>query len=423
MSDIKESGKCIKDIQGKIKKEIKTTLENRDMPDSYLDHRNKNIYNLLIKAEQNASIGANLPSLDKLFFLKKIIYKWAIRFVFKVLRVITLNQSQFNLAVLEILRTYGDIHGDFILRAANDKTQFNSKITEQEVRLKNLNDEMSYLKKTVDYLKHSLIQIDQKTDGTHDDRANNDGTHGDRANNITEKTYSKELQGVTKKINNDLDSLYVFLEDNLRGSREEIRERLKIYLPFLEKTGIGFKDFPILDIGCGRGEWLHVLKEKNLNALGVDINKIMVGLCRDTGLNVAEEEALSYLKSVKDASIGAVTGFHIIEHYGFDDLISLFKELYRILIPGGLVILETPNPDNILVGSCTFYLDPTHNKPLPSLLVKLLLEIRGFGNVSILNLHPNEGLSKILDNGSINLKIFNDYFSGPQDYGIIGYKE
>jgi SAM-dependent methyltransferase len=413
MSDIKESGKCIKDIQGKIKKEIKTTLENRDMPDSYLDHRNKNIYNLLIKAEQNASIGANLPSLDKLFFLKKIIYKWAIRFVFKVLRVITLNQSQFNLAVLEILRTYGDIHGDFILRAANDKTQFNSKITEQEVRLKNLNDEMSYLKKTVDYLKHSLIQIDQKTDGTHDDRANN----------ITEKTYSKELQGVTKKINNDLDSLYVFLEDNLRGSREEIRERLKIYLPFLEKTGIGFKDFPILDIGCGRGEWLHVLKEKNLNALGVDINKIMVGLCRDTGLNVAEEEALSYLKSVKDASIGAVTGFHIIEHYGFDDLISLFKELYRILIPGGLVILETPNPDNILVGSCTFYLDPTHNKPLPSLLVKLLLEIRGFGNVSILNLHPNEGLSKILDNGSINLKIFNDYFSGPQDYGIIGYKE
>jgi SAM-dependent methyltransferase len=393
------------------------------MPDSYLDHRNKNIYNLLIKAEQNASIGANLPSLDKLFFLKKIIYKWAIRFVFKVLRVITLNQSQFNLAVLEILRTYGDIHGDFILRAANDKTQFNSKITEQEVRLKNLNDEMSYLKKTVDYLKHSLIQIDQKTDGTHDDRANNDGTHGDRANNITEKTYSKELQGVTKKINNDLDSLYVFLEDNLRGSREEIRERLKIYLPFLEKTGIGFKDFPILDIGCGRGEWLHVLKEKNLNALGVDINKIMVGLCRDTGLNVAEEEALSYLKSVKDASIGAVTGFHIIEHYGFDDLISLFKELYRILIPGGLVILETPNPDNILVGSCTFYLDPTHNKPLPSLLVKLLLEIRGFGNVNILNLHPNEGLSKILDNGSINLKIFNDYFSGPQDYGIIGYKE
>ena len=149
----------------------------------------------------------------------------------------------------------------------------------------------------------------------------------------------------------------------------------------------------------------------------------MVRTCRDMGLNVIDEDALSYLKTVKDSSMGAVTGFHIIEHYGFDYLVSLFKELFRILKPGGLVILETPNPDNILVGSCNFYLDPTHNKPLPSLLAKLLLEAHGFGNISIMNLHPNKVLSKIEDNDSINLKIFNDHFFGPQDYGIIGYKK
>jgi SAM-dependent methyltransferase/uncharacterized coiled-coil protein SlyX len=409
MNDIKQSEKYIKDFKSKIKKEVEAISESN----SYLDLQNKNIYDFLIKAEQNANIGISLPSLDKLFFLKKIIYKWIIRFLFKALRPITVNQNQFNLSVLEIFRNNIDNSNDLELRFANDKTQFNTRLTEQEVKLKNLNDEMCYLKKNVDYLKHSLMQLDQKIDDTYDDRANN----------ITEKTRRKELQSVTKKFNNDLDSLYVFLEDNLRGSREEIKERLKIYLPFLEKAGVGFKDYPILDIGCGRGEWLELLKEQNFSVTGIDINKVMVKICKDLKLNVIEEEALSYLKTVKDSCMGAVTGFHIIEHYEFDFLIELFKESFRVLSPGGLVIFETPDPNNVLVGSCNFYLDPTHNKPLPSLLVKLLLETCGFGNISIMNLHPNKVFSKIEDNNSINLKIFNDHFFGPQDYGIIGYKE
>jgi SAM-dependent methyltransferase len=417
MNDIKQSEKYIKDLKSKIKKEIETTLESNldkeNMSNSYLDFQNKNIYNFLIKAEQNANIGASLPSLDKLFFLKRIIYKWVIRFVYKVLRVITINQSQFNFSVLEILRTYNNINSDFILRAANDKTQFNTKLTEQEVRLKNLNDEMCYLKKNFDYLKHSLIQLDQKIGDTYDDRANN----------ITEKTGRRELQIVTKKFYNDLDSLYVFLEDNLGGSREEIKNRLKVYLPILKKANVGSKNSSILDIGCGRGEWLELLKEQNFIATGIDINKVMVKICKDLQLNVIEEEALSYLKTLKDSSMGAVTGFHLIEHYEFDFLIELFKESFRVLSPCGLVIFETPDPNNVLVGSCNFYLDPTHNKPLPSLLVKLLLENRGFGNINIMNLHPNKVFSKTDDDKSINLKIFNEHFFGPQDYGIIGYKE
>ena len=409
MNDIKQSERYIKDFKSKIKKEIETILESN----SYLDLQNKNIYNFLIKAEQNASIGTSLPSLDKLFFLKKIIYKWIIRFLFKALRPITVNQNQFNLSVLEIFRNNINARKDLELRFANDKTQFNTRLTEQEVKLKNLNDEMCYLKKNVDYLKHSLMQSDQKIDDIYDDRANN----------ITKKTRRKDLQSVTKKFNNDLDSLYVFLEDNLRGSREEIKNRLKVYLPILKKANVGSKNSPILDIGCGRGEWLEILKEQNFNATGIDMNKIMVKICKDLKLNVIEEEGVVYLKNIKDCSIGAVTGFHLIEHYEFDYLIELFKESFRVLSPGGLVIFETPDPNNVLVGSCSFYLDPTHNKPLPSLLVKLLLEAYGFGNISIMNLHPNKVLSKIEDNNSINLKIFDDHFFGPQDYGIIGYKE
>jgi len=406
MSDSEQSEDYIKDLKRKIKKESEKISGNK-IEEGDTMRKRRNIYDFLSTAEQNSSIGTKLPSLEKLSFLRRAAYKGIIRFLFKVLRVITLNQNQFNSSVLDILRNYAGIIYDFELKASNDKTLFNTKLTESYVQLKNLESKMYYLEKNIDYLKNNIIQFNQKIDSL----------PAEGAVKVSGVINSKIIR------KNDLDSLYVFLEDNFRGSRDEIKERLKIYLPFLEKAGVGFKDSPILDIGCGRGEWLELLKEKNLNATGIDINKIMVRTCRDMGLNVIEEDALSYLKTVKDSSMGAVTGFHIIEHYGFDYLVSLFKELFRILKPGGLVILETPNPDNILVGSCNFYLDPTHNKPLPSLLAKLLLEAHGFGNISIMNLHPNKVLSKIEDNDSINLKIFNDHFFGPQDYGIIGYKE
>jgi len=429
MNDFEQSEDYVKDLKRKIKKEAEKISGNKikesgalckgGLSGSNTGTQSKNIYDFLSTAEQNSSIGVKPPSLEKLSFLRRAAYKRIIRFLFKALRVITLNQNQFNSSVLGILRNHTEVIHDFELKSSNDKTQFNTKLIENHVQLKELESKIYYLEKNIGYLKNYIIQLNQKIDSLPDE---SDIKVSAAIN--SEKIRKNEITSDVEKNNSDKDSLYVFLEDNLRGSREEIRELLKIYLPFLEKAGVGFKDSPILDIGCGRGEWLQLLKEKNLNATGIDINKIMVRTCRDMGLNAIEEEALSYLKTVKDSSMGAVTGFHIIEHYGFDHLISLFKELFRILKPGGLAILETPNPNNILVGSCNFYLDPTHNKPLPSLLVKLLLETRGFGNISIINLHPNKELSKIgEDTNSINLKILNDYFFGPQDYGIIGYKE
>jgi SAM-dependent methyltransferase len=428
MSNFEQSEDYVKDLKRKIKKEAgkmsgskieeRDTLSEGDLSGSNTGTRDKSVYDFLSSAEQNSRIGVKMPSLEKLSFLRKAAYKGIIRFLYKVLRVITLNQNQFNSSMLDILRNLSGTIYDFELKTSNDNTRFNAKLTDNYVQLKNLESKIYYMEKNIDYLKNNIIQLNQKMDSL-------PAAGNDKAGEVINSKIIRinEITGDIEKNNSDTDSLYVFLEDNLRGSREEIKERLKIYLPFIEKAGIGFKDSPVLDIGCGRGEWLQLLKEKNINAMGVDINKIMVSTCRDIGLNVIKEEALSYLKTIKDSSIGAVTGFHIIEHYGFDHLILLFKELYRILKPGGLVIFETPNPGNILVGSCTFYLDPTHNKPLPSLLVKLLLESRGFGKINIINLHPNKVHSGLMDDASTNLAILNDYFFGPQDYGIMGYKE
>jgi O-antigen chain-terminating methyltransferase len=219
-----------------------------------------------------------------------------------------------------------------------------------------------------------------------------------------------------------LDALYVSFEDTFRGARADIKERSRVYLPFFQNSKIGSREMPILDVGCGRGEWLELLLENKLVARGIDTNRILLEYCREAGLDVEESDILVHLKNQPDRSLGAVTGFHIIEHLPFDILIQVFDETIRTLRPGGIAIFETPNPQNVLVGSNNFYMDFTHRRPLPSLTTQFLLEARGLCDVQVLNLHPYPDSLKLQDDRSEVAKRFNDYFYGPQDYAVIGRK-
>jgi SAM-dependent methyltransferase len=211
------------------------------------------------------------------------------------------------------------------------------------------------------------------------------------------------------------DALYAALEDRFRGTREDVKERFSVYLQFV-KGNVG----PVLDVGCGRGEWLELLHENGIKASGVDTNRVLIEQCRERSLEVVEEDALVYLRSLPDQSLGAVTGFHIIEHVSLDQLLSLIDEVMRVLIPGGVAIFETPNPDNVLVGSNYFYFDPTHRHPLPSQLMHFLFETRGFQHIEVINLHPWD--SARVKGGAELAERFNDYFFGPMDYAILGWK-
>ena len=126
------------------------------------------------------------------------------------------------------------------------------------------------------------------------------------------------------------------------------------------------------------------------------------------------------MRSLPDGSVAAVTGFHIVEHVRIDALVSLLDEVKRVLRPGGLVIFETPNPENVLVGSNFFYLDPTHHHPLPSELMEFLFDSRGFERVEVLNLHPWDA-GRVAGEGELAER-FNGFFFGPMDYGILGWK-
>src|SRR6185369_7536310 len=214
-----------------------------------------------------------------------------------------------------------------------------------------------------------------------------------------------------------LDSLYYSLEDVLRGTPEQIKEEVKVYLPVLQKAGISSD---ILDVGCGRGEWLQVLREEGLQARGIDTNRILVQQCKELSLDVEEHEALSYLGSLPDGSLNAVTAFHFAEHLPLETLVKFLDESGRTLKPGGLIILETPNPENLLVGSCNFYLDPTHKNPIPIPTMKLLLEARGFRCEEVLKLHAVSSTKiEVKDQLTSHL---NHFLYGPMNYAVVARK-
>ncbi len=225
------------------------------------------------------------------------------------------------------------------------------------------------------------------------------------------------LQAMITERDHLLDPLYASFEDQFRGDREEIKNRLGVYLPIFREAEVVAD---VVDIGCGRGEWLEILKQEGVAARGIDHNRVFIEQCRQNGLDVVEADALAYLRSLPDQSLNAVTSFHLIEHLPFEGLITLLDEMIRALRSGGLVILETPNPENFIVGSCSFYADPTHRNPIPSSTLKFLLESRGLVRLEVMKLRPWDA-AKIEGDSEI-VKRFNEYFYSAPDYGIVGWK-
>ena len=217
-----------------------------------------------------------------------------------------------------------------------------------------------------------------------------------------------------------LDSFYLNFENRFRGPRSEIKDRVAFYLPFIREARAGVADWPILDLGCGRGEWLELLKEHKLNARGVDLNAAMVSECEARGLKVQLHDALEYLRSLKANSQGAITGFHVIEHIPFEILMDLFSQAWRVLKPGGLAIFESPNCKNLMVGACHFYVDPTHCNPVFPETAEFMLASRGFEEIQIEYLNPVADVR--FDASTRDLATLRDLLYGPQDFGIIAYK-
>jgi 2-polyprenyl-3-methyl-5-hydroxy-6-metoxy-1,4-benzoquinol methylase len=218
-----------------------------------------------------------------------------------------------------------------------------------------------------------------------------------------------------------LDKFYIHFENAFRGSRADIKQRVAIYLPYISSPGLLSIDRPLLDLGCGRGEWLEVLAEHQLPAHGVDLNREMVELCQAAGLEAKCADAVEYLRDIPDGALGAITSLHLIEHLPFPTLLRLLQQCRRTLQPRGLLILETPNPANIAVGAHYFYRDYTHQRPLPPDSTRFLVQSVGFASTELLPLHACATRDQLPDESEVNRR-FNEYFYGPQDYAVIATK-
>jgi O-antigen chain-terminating methyltransferase len=210
---------------------------------------------------------------------------------------------------------------------------------------------------------------------------------------------------------------YFAFEERYRGSRELVKNRLSVYLPFLLPLREVYDDLSAIDLGCGRGEWLELMKENGFSAWGVDISDDMISICRERGLKVEKKDALQALQELDDNSQVIVTAFHLIEHLPIREVQSIVKEALRVLKPAGILILETPNPENIIVASVNFYRDPTHVKPIPPQLLSFMVEYYGFSRFKVLRLNETPEVSE----GRITLL---EVFRGVgADYSVVAQKE
>ena len=188
----------------------------------------------------------------------------------------------------------------------------------------------------------------------------------------------------------DLDGFkYVGFENQFRGSVETIRGRLEAYLPLFE----GAAD--VLDLGCGRGEFLDLLRTRGVTARGVDVNEAMVEEARARGLDAVRGDALGYLRGLSDDSLGGVFAAQVVEHLAPDYLGALLEVAATKIRPGGQIVLETINPSCWVAFFESYIRDLTHVRPLHPETLKYLLQVNGFRDVRLIYSSPVEPADRL----------------------------
>lgn len=225
----------------------------------------------------------------------------------------------------------------------------------------------------------------------------------------------------------ELDALYVAFEERFRGSAALIRDRVRPYLDDVREAGVGTHATPIIDLGSGNGEWIGVLRDNEFVARGIDCNEVFAALCRGRGLDVQSADAVEALATLPDGSVGGVTALHLVEHLPFSELIRLLDEAMRVLCRGGLLILETPNPENLLVAAHYFYTDPTHRNPIPPETLQWIVEARGFQRVQVRRLTEAREIPAVpgvpdASPGSEVINVLGSRLAIAPDYAVIARK-
>ncbi|MBQ3517599.1 MAG: class I SAM-dependent methyltransferase [Lachnospiraceae bacterium] len=230
----------------------------------------------------------------------------------------------------------------------------------------------------------------------------------------------KEPSNSYEKIN------YASFESYFRGNEEDIKKTQSSYIPYFE----GKQN--VLDLGCGRGEFLQLLKENNISAIGVDSFGEFVQKCKSSGLEVIQGDAIDYIKQVAEKTLGGIFASQLVEHLSIQQLVELCNEAYKKLEDGGCIVLETPNPTCLSIYTNAFYIDPSHVKPVHPKLLEFILREAGFEKIEVVYTESSKigyRLPLLDMKEAVNISEFNDGINllsdvifGSQDYAIIATK-
>jgi len=222
------------------------------------------------------------------------------------------------------------------------------------------------------------------------------------------------------------DSAYTAFENRFRGSEDEIRLRQK------DDAALFRGLEPVVDLGCGRGEFLELLRDENIEARGVESNAHVVRECRNRGLDVVQGDLVEFLKEQDDGSLGGVFAAQVAEHLPPPVLTALLAETHRTLRPGGLLLLETPNAASVVGFHGVFIRDITHERPLHPDTMRFLATAAGFSDVRIQMRNPvpedvslqflpgSAGLPpQVIKHLNENIGRLNALVFAPQDYALL----
>ena len=216
------------------------------------------------------------------------------------------------------------------------------------------------------------------------------------------------------------DQEYSDFEAHFRGSGDDVKQHLEVYDPVIMDLQelCGSMDVKGVDLGCGRGEWLELLKEKQVSAQGVEINDVFLRSVKNKNMSVIKADIVEFLKTSEPESFDLVTAFHVIEHIPPDSRMMFLRRILRVLTKGGICILETPNPRNIFVGCGDFYRDPTHISPIFPDTIEFQGKIAGFSQSTSYFIQDR----KLLETGKYRFDNIEHYLQVSRDFAWIGTK-
>ncbi len=206
--------------------------------------------------------------------------------------------------------------------------------------------------------------------------------------------------------------VYALFEERFRGSPAEIARGQRAYLDLLRDL-----PGPVLDVGCGRGEFLELLKAEGIASSGVESNPVSVETARARGLSVEGADALQLLGGRPAGALGAVVAFQVVEHWPPEGIFRFLQLSRRALAPGGILVAETINVDS-LSALRAFYLDPTHVRPVPPDALRFLAEAAGFADARIEYRSPLPASDRLAGSDDDARKL-NALLFAPQDYALI----